>query len=60
MLQRSEALAQYQDTIEGLELQERSAERKAAEQKVQDERESLYQVSKDLEDKLLHLCPWIC
>lgn len=50
MLQRSEALTQYQDTIEGLELQERSAERKAAEQKVQDERESLYQVSKGLED----------
>ena len=50
MLQRSEALLQYQDTIEGLELQERSAERKATEQKVQDEKEALYQVSKLLED----------
>lgn len=44
MLQRSEALSQYQDTIEGLELQERSAERKAAEQQVQDEKETLYKV----------------
>ena len=42
--QRSEALSQYQDTIEGLELQERSAERKAAEQQVQDEKEELYKV----------------
>lgn len=41
---RSEALLQYQDTIEGLELQERSAERKAAEQQVQDEKETLYKV----------------
>jgi len=50
MLQRSEALVQYQDTIQGLELQERSAERKAAEQKVQNEKEALYRVSKQLQD----------
>lgn len=37
-------MSQYQDTIEGLELQERSAERKAAEQQVQDEKEELYKV----------------
>lgn len=48
LLQRSQAVLQYQDTIEELELQERSAERKAAEQQTLDEKEALYQVSNKL------------
>lgn len=55
-IQRSEALSQYQDTIEGLELQERSAERKAAEQQVQDEKGALHKVSVEDQFSIIHHC----
>jgi len=43
-LQRKVAQEQFQDLIEGLELQERSAERKAAEQDALRQKEELYKV----------------
>lgn len=43
-LQRKVAEEQFQDLIEGLELQERSAERKAAEQDALRQKEELYKV----------------
>jgi len=49
-LQRRAAQDQFQDLIEGLELQERSAERKTAEQGALREKEELHKVRRQAEN----------